>query len=166
MPLTPNIDEGSSFRGLTEGTNLKKPKQDRGAIQPQHAEVDVFGDPEELVSRLEKIRPGFKNWYQQRQASEADESEKEASSPFHSNRDIFTSDVMNQVRGEREIGAAGMSPANITPGAKAVGKGGTITDEDMNTGAAGSKLNVPGAGMVNNKVAGRPNFYRMRFYGR
>lgn len=39
MALTANIDEGSGFRGFTEGTNLRKPAQDRGAIQPIHADV-------------------------------------------------------------------------------------------------------------------------------
>lgn len=191
MALTPNIGPGGNFGGFTEGAKLRKPP-DRGAIQQGHADVDVFGDDSPLVDAIEARIPGFRKdlLRQREQESQADmlrsrsqhpeadgfsetpnpygapnrvAGEDQNDSPFQTNRDLFTNGAVGQVRGEREIKEAGMSPANVTPGAKAIGKGGVIRDEDMHTENAGSKLNAPGSGMVNNRVAGFQRWYR--FYG-
>lgn len=159
----------------------------RGDIQQQA--FDRREDDPEAVKRLNKFRPNWRDELRlespvgkygqledEQQADalksaaqrpEADSIENngqpEAPSRFKTNSDLFPESVLNQYRGERNIYEAEMKPANITPGAKPVGKGGTIVDSDMNVGAAGSAIN---AQVNDRKYSGRLEFKRARFYGR
>lgn len=149
------------------------PPSERGDYQPQA--LDRKQDLEEFKRRFGRLplaKYGQLNLdNDERQADalksaaqrpEADSLDND-SSPFQTNRDLFPSSVVNQIRGERDISAAGMKPANVAVGAQSVGKGGVISDADMNIGAAGSAIN---AQQNDRKYAGRPEFKRMKFYGR